>query len=96
MFNACHNCIKRIQNNSLSPRKGGAEANVAKNVVASLVTTLQNLSNSFRRDQNAYLNSTLELHFQFGPYRLISNKPFRDQIPRRKITSRLNERLEFR
>nr|SVE84427.1 EOG090X0AQP [Daphnia pulex] len=56
MFNTCHNCIKRIQYNSTSPSLGQAEANLAKNVVTSLVTTLQNLSNTFRSDQNAYLN----------------------------------------
>nr|CAG4641923.1 EOG090X0AQP [Eurycercus lamellatus] len=56
MFTTCHNCIKRIQNNCTSPSKGQTEANVAKNVVTSLVTTLQNLSNTFRSDQNAYLN----------------------------------------
>lgn len=57
MFTTCHNCIKRIQHNTYSQSKGQAEANVAKNVVTSLVTTLQNLSNTFRSDQNAYLNS---------------------------------------
>nr|CAG4634971.1 EOG090X0AQP [Alona affinis] len=56
MFTTCHNCIKRIQHNSLSPSKGQTEANVAKNVVASLVSALQILSNTFRSDQNAYLN----------------------------------------
>ena len=59
MFTTCHNCIKRIQNNSRSPSKGQTESNVAKNVVTSLVTTLQNLSNTFRSDQNTYLNSEL-------------------------------------
>nr|CAG4649564.1 EOG090X0AQP [Scapholeberis mucronata]SVE93792.1 EOG090X0AQP [Scapholeberis mucronata] len=56
MFNTCHTCVKRIQSKSLSPNSGQAETSLAKNVVTSLVTTLQNLSNSFRSDQNAYLN----------------------------------------
>jgi len=56
MFSTCHGCIKRIQRSSLSSR-GQTETSVAKNVVVSLVTTLQNLSNTFRSDQNAYLNS---------------------------------------
>nr|SVE70596.1 EOG090X0AQP [Daphnia similis] len=56
MFTTCHNCIKRIQYNSTSPSLGPAETNLAKNVVTSLVTTLQNLSNTFRSDQNTYLN----------------------------------------
>jgi len=55
MFSSCHNCIKRIQRSSFSSR-GQTEVNVAKNVVTSLVTTLQNLSNTFRSDQNSYLN----------------------------------------
>jgi len=55
MFSSCHKCVKRIQQNSRRSR-GHTEANVAKNVVTSLVTTLQNLSNTFRADQNAYLN----------------------------------------
>nr|SVE73731.1 EOG090X0AQP [Daphnia atkinsoni] len=56
MFTTCHNCIKRIQYNGTSPSHGQAETNLAKNVVTSLVTTLQNLSNTFRSDQNTYLN----------------------------------------
>nr|SVE74355.1 EOG090X0AQP [Daphnia barbata] len=56
MFTTCHNCIKRIQYNGSSSSLGPAEANLAKNVVTSLVTTLQNLSNAFRSDQNTYLN----------------------------------------
>ncbi|XP_057376308.1 syntaxin-16-like [Daphnia carinata] len=56
MFTTCHNCIKRIQYNNTSPSLGQAETNLAKNVVTSLVTTLQNLSNTFRSDQNTYLN----------------------------------------
>nr|CAG4638637.1 EOG090X0AQP [Cyclestheria hislopi] len=56
MFATCHRCIQRIQGFSLGTRRGPVEANLAKNVVTSLVTTLQNLSNSFRRDQNTYLN----------------------------------------
>jgi len=55
MFSSCHNCIKRIQHSSSSSR-GQTDSNVAKNVVTSLVTTLQNLSNNFRSDQNTYLN----------------------------------------
>nr|CAG4648801.1 EOG090X0AQP [Polyphemus pediculus] len=56
MFTACHKCIKRIQSSSVrSNRDGQTEVNVAKNVVTSLVTTLQNLSNTFRKDQNDYL-----------------------------------------
>jgi len=55
MFSSCHNCIKRIQQSGFSSR-GQIETNVAKNVVTSLVTTLQNLSNTFRSDQNTYLN----------------------------------------
>ncbi|KAI9561887.1 hypothetical protein GHT06_012849 [Daphnia sinensis] len=56
MFTTCHNCIKRIQYNSTSTSLGQAESSLAKNVVTSLVTTLQNLSNTFRSDQNTYLN----------------------------------------
>nr|SVE75931.1 EOG090X0AQP [Daphnia hispanica] len=56
MFTTCHNCIKRIQYNNTSPSLGQSETNLAKNVVTSLVTTLQNLSNTFRSDQNTYLN----------------------------------------
>nr|SVE75299.1 EOG090X0AQP [Daphnia dolichocephala] len=56
MFTTCHNCIKRIQYNGNSSSLGPAETNLAKNVVTSLVTTLQNLSNTFRSDQNTYLN----------------------------------------
>ena len=57
MFNSCHKCIQRIQSYSVRNNRGYTDANVAKNVVTSLVTTLQNLSNTFRRDQNTYLSS---------------------------------------
>nr|CAG4645710.1 EOG090X0AQP [Lynceus sp. MCZ IZ 141354] len=56
MFGVCHRCIQRIQQYSLSHLQGSPEAMLSKNVVASLVASLQNLSNTFRKEQSEYLN----------------------------------------
>nr|CAG4641086.1 EOG090X0AQP [Eulimnadia texana] len=56
MFGACQRCIQKIQQCSFNYTRGSQEALLAKNVVTSLVTSLQSLSNDFRQEQSAYLN----------------------------------------
>jgi hypothetical protein len=85
MFATCHKCVQRIQEHRKRSR-GQAEASVAKNVVTSLVTTLQNLSNQFRKDQNAYLNSKYFQHLILESSNSKSFK-FRNQVKGRAFTT---------
>lgn len=55
MFNNCHklvDTIKKQSNHGIN-----MEQRLAQNVMSSLVASLQNASNSFRKTQNNYLKS---------------------------------------
>lgn len=55
MFNNCHKLVDTIKRQS---NMGNImEKRLAQNVMSSLVASLQNASNSFRKTQNNYLKS---------------------------------------
>nr|CAG4652051.1 EOG090X0AQP [Triops cancriformis] len=55
MFTKCHRNIHRIQEYAVNPRKETHDVLLAKNVVTSLVTSLQKITTTFRQDQSTYL-----------------------------------------
>lgn len=57
MFTSTHKIIQQIKRTSTSEARHSKEKRLSYNVVSSLVTLLQDLSNKFRENQSGYLKS---------------------------------------